>query len=288
VTEFAIETSYEPFSREPEYVEANRAFVRGLDLAGRRTMLDLACGTGTVSDLVLEMHPGIAISGIDISHESLLLARDHFAGREAAQRPRLVEGSAATLPFPAATFDAATMGNAIHNLPDAGALLREIGRVLRPGGVFAFNTSFYAGTFPAGTERFYHLWMRHAVSALMAEDRARRARGEAGVPRTKRTGRPAFSVRWRAPAEWGDELRQAGFGAPRFFERTVMMTHRSFAAVGAYAGLASVLLSGYPVDLAARALQESVAPALAELGVDAVPRLWLEMSAVCEASGPPA
>jgi ubiquinone/menaquinone biosynthesis C-methylase UbiE len=286
VSEFAIETSYEPFSREPEYVEANREFVRGLELAGRRTMLDIACGTGTITDLVLEARPGIGVSGIDISHESLLLAQQHFAGREPACRPRLVEGSAAALPFPAASFDAAIMGNAIHNLPDAGALLREIRRVLRPGGVFAFNTSFYAGTFPPGTERFYHLWLRHAVSRLMAEDRARRARGEAGVPRTRRVGRPAFSVRWRTPAEWSDELRGAGFAATRFAERTVMMSHRSFALVGAYAGLASVLLSGYPVELAAEALQDSVAPALAELGVDAVPRLWLEMFAACEAGSP--
>jgi SAM-dependent methyltransferase len=281
VSEFAVETSYEPFSREPEYVEANRAFVRSVGFAGRRTLLDIACGTGTITDLVLEEYPEMAVTGIDISRESLLLAQQHFADRAAG--PRLVEGSAATLPFHTGRFDGAIMGNAIHNLPDTAGLLREIRRVLRPGGCFAFNTSFYAGTFPPGTERFYHLWMRHAVSALRAEDQAQRAAGGAGVPRTRRVGRPAFSVRWRTPAEWTDELRAAGFGTIRFSERSIVMTRRSFAAVGAYAGLASVLLSGYPVELAARALQDSVAPALADVGLDGVPRNWLEMSGVCDA-----
>lgn len=148
MSEFAVETSYEPFSREPEYVEANRAFVRSVGFGGRRALLDIACGTGTITDLVLEEYPEMAITGIDISRESLLLAQQHFADRAAG--PRLVEGSAATLPFHDGRFDGAIMGNAIHNLPDTAGLLREIRRVLRPGAPVLIRQGFPDRYEPSG------------------------------------------------------------------------------------------------------------------------------------------
>jgi len=87
----AIDTSYEPFSREPEYIEANRAFIRTLTLTPGMRILDLACGTGTMTDLLLEKISGGAhvpspvrkgpsprVIGIDLSRESLLLAQTHL------------------------------------------------------------------------------------------------------------------------------------------------------------------------------------------------------------------
>jgi hypothetical protein len=59
-----------------------------------------------------------------------------------------------------------------------------------------------------------------------------------------------------------------------------MMNQRCFETIGAYAGLASVLFSGYPVELASEALQVMAGPALKAVGVEAVPRLYLEMTAI--------
>jgi hypothetical protein len=59
-----------------------------------------------------------------------------------------------------------------------------------------------------------------------------------------------------------------------------MMTRKSFEAIGAYAGLASVLFSGYPVDLASEALQETAGKALSIVNKKVVPRNWLEITAV--------
>ena len=58
------------------------------------------------------------------------------------------------------------------------------------------------------------------------------------------------------------------------------MNQRCFETIGAYAGLASVLFSGYPVHLASEALQETAGPALAAVGMVEVPRLWLEVTSI--------
>lgn len=272
-------TSYEPFSKSPEYLEANRAFLETLDLPAAAHLLDLACGTGVMTDAALAVRPRLRVTGIDLSRESLLLAQAaHLAnGRRDVV---LVRGSADVLPFPDASFDAGIMGNAIHILRDPLALAREIRRVLRPGALFAFNSSFYAGTFVPGTERFYHDWVKEALRWIQDEDRALRARGLPGIPRRREARGGAFTNRWRTPAEWGALLEEAGFGEVRLSERIVPMTGESFEAVGAYAGMAEVLLSGYPVASASAALQAAVAPALRSMSMTTVPRNWLEVVAV--------
>lgn len=259
----AVNTSYEPYSKSPEYVEANREFIAALPLPATGRLLDLACGTGLLSRCARRRAPGLASVGLDLSKEQLALARSEGG-------PGLrVRGRADVLPFADARFDACVMGNAIHILRDVPALLRGIRRVLRPGALFAFNSSFYAGTFAPGTERFYHDWVKAAL--LLAQRR--------GVPRRREARGGAFSNRWRSAEEWSEALREHGFADVRATERVVPMTRASFEMVGAYAGMAEVLLSGYPVEEASLALQEAAGPAMERFGATEIPRHWLEIQA---------
>jgi ubiquinone/menaquinone biosynthesis C-methylase UbiE len=273
---YEVNTTYEPFSDEPEYIEANRAFVRAIGPELRGRLLDLACGTGVMAGLALQQRAGLSVTGLDRSRESLGIARDRLA---ASGVRALVQGSADALPFGAGVFDAVVMGNAIHMLPDRAALLAEIRRVLVPGGLFAFNGSFYAGTFPAGTESFYIEWIKQALVAVVEADRARRAAGQPGIPRRRGTVAPAFSARWPSPGEWEQALVDHGFTPVSRNERTVIMTQHSLETIGAYAGFAEVLLSGYPPVEASRALQATAGSALRAMGLDSVPRFWLEIVA---------
>jgi len=277
-----VNTTYEPFSRSPEYVEANRAFVGALGLGSATRLLDLACGTGLMSECALEVRPGLSITGLDLSPEQIDLARQRLAALTPRPDVRLLCGSADRLPFLDGEFDACIMGNSIHCLRDLDALLAGIRRVLRPGAVFAFNSSFYAGTFAPGTERFYHEWVKMALLRVQEKDRALRARGETGIPRSRPARGGAFSNRWRTPDEWAAAVGAHGFRVRDVRERTVVMTRTSFEMVGAYAGMAEVLLSGYPVREASAALQIAAGPALAAVGMERVPRLWLELAAVAE------
>ncbi|MEW6218666.1 MAG: class I SAM-dependent methyltransferase [Thermodesulfobacteriota bacterium] len=257
-----VNMTYEPFAKEPEYIAANQAFVAAMPLAGCRRLLDLACGIGTMTRLLRERQPGLAIIGLDLSAESLAIARDGLAC--------LVRGTADRLPFPDRVFDAVVMGNAIHMLPDPDRLLAEVRRVLVPGGFFAFNSSFYAGTMPKGTEAFHHEWMRQALACLAARP---------GLTRKRGTRPAAFSRPWPSPQEWAAVLARHGLGVVYRFERPVLMTRRSFETIGAYGGFAQVILSGYPVAEASFALQSTAAPALAAVAMTEVPRLWLEVIA---------
>jgi ubiquinone/menaquinone biosynthesis C-methylase UbiE len=286
-----IDTSYQPFSREVEYVELNRAFVESIDLRGCRFAVDVACGTGTLTELLwldLRRRGGAgdpAILGVDVSCESL----DHAVRRFTESRElgaalaegaiRFVEGSAYALPVPSGEADLLVIGNAVHVFEEPERLLAEVARVLRPGGVLAFNSSFYAGTFAPGTERFYTEWMKAALAYIRREDADRRRRGADGVSRTKGLAAPAFSRPWLSSADYAHMLERCGFDVASVDERTVLMGRRAFERIGAYAGLASVLLSGYPVELACEALERAVGPALDAAGLVDVPRRWLELVA---------
>ena len=288
MTQPAISMTYEAHSAEPEYIETNRALIAGLDLEGVARLLDLACGTGLLSELILDRKPDVAILGLDLAREQLELMRERFeskagSGGNGANGRRamlLMEGSADTLPVEAAAVDAVVMGNAIHNLPDPDALVREILRVLRPGGFFTFNSAFYAGTYVPGTEKFHQAWAKEAVKFVLNRDQELRAKGLPGITRKRGTGSKAFARRWLLPAEWKDILERNGLRVSRVHERDVEMTRRSYETVGSYAGFSTVVLAGYPAELACEAMQAAVAPALAATGFETVPARWLEMTAV--------
>jgi demethylmenaquinone methyltransferase/2-methoxy-6-polyprenyl-1,4-benzoquinol methylase len=97
--------------------------VGGIRLAPGSLVLDVAAGTGSISRL-LEAHR-YRVVAIDLSHEMLA----HHPGRH---RVRAV---ADHLPFPEETFDAVTFGYLLRYVEDPVATLREMSRVLRPGGL---------------------------------------------------------------------------------------------------------------------------------------------------------
>jgi ubiquinone/menaquinone biosynthesis C-methylase UbiE len=295
VAEEMINTSYEPFSRQPEYIAVNRGFIESLRLPPCDHILDLACGTGTLTDLLLELYSARGVIGLDLDRESLRLGWQHFRnlgliGNDGERAPTtartgkpqmlFLQGTADCLPLQDQSVEAVVMGNSIHNLPDQALLLREIHRVLKPEGIFAFNTSFFAGTFPPGTENLYHEWLKLSLGYIQAKDEELRRQGLEGIKRKRGTSHQAFSKQWPTPAEFTQILLKNNFEVKWYCHRTIMMNQRSLETVGAYAGLACVLLSGYPVELACEALEASAGPAFEALGLTEVRRLWLELVAV--------
>ena len=81
-------------------------------------------------------------------------------------------------------------------------MLEEIRKVLRSGGTLAFNTTFFKGCYPPGTERFYRYWILRAAQYL-------RERG-ISVLRDYR----AESLEWVTAEEYGALVTQAGFVDP--------------------------------------------------------------------------
>ena len=91
--------------------------------------LDVACGTGDIA-LALAAR-GAAVTGLDFTYDMLALA----AAKPSTSRLTLVQGDMMALPFPYASFDIVTAGYGLRNVPELMPALRELRRVLRPGGV---------------------------------------------------------------------------------------------------------------------------------------------------------
>lgn len=100
------------------------------------TVLDVASGTAGVA-LMLAERTAARVTGIDVTDQMLRTGRERVRARGADDRIELVCGRAEALPFPDNAFDAVTFTYLLRYVDDPAATLRELARVLRPGGVMA-------------------------------------------------------------------------------------------------------------------------------------------------------
>jgi SAM-dependent methyltransferase len=107
--------------------------------------LDVGCGNGAFTDLILQGCEPKSVVGIDPSPAQLSYARARFE----AGRIEFREGNAMALPFAAASFDVAVMPLVIFFVPDPSKGVAEMARVVRPGGmVSAYAWDMAGGGFP--------------------------------------------------------------------------------------------------------------------------------------------
>ena len=124
----------------PVYDLMNSVMTLGLDARWRRTAaraadlddggraLDVACGTGALTEEMARGADVAEVDGIDLSPRMIERARRRVPSG------RFAVADALALPFPDGSFDAATIGFGLRNMPDYGACLAEMVRVVRPGG----------------------------------------------------------------------------------------------------------------------------------------------------------
>lgn len=99
--------------------------------------LDLCCGTGDLT-VALARQVGLSgqVVGLDFNSRMLNLAKQKVQQFGLSKEVNLVQADAMSLPFSANSFDIVTIGFGLRNVPDAGRVLAEIIRVLKPGGQF--------------------------------------------------------------------------------------------------------------------------------------------------------
>jgi demethylmenaquinone methyltransferase/2-methoxy-6-polyprenyl-1,4-benzoquinol methylase len=161
-----------------QYARWRRALVAGLPLETTSNVLDVATGTGLIAREIRRRH-GCSVIGVDLTEA--MLAGAHGITRAAAD--------ANTLPFADSSFDALTFSYLFRYVEDPHATLRELVRVVKPGGAlasveFGVPDAWWARTgwrayalhvFPTLARAFGARW--HEVAAFLAPNIVAWARG---------------------------------------------------------------------------------------------------------------
>ena len=256
----------------PVYDVMNRVMTAGLDQRWRKLavnavvwpgdrVLDACCGTGDLA--VQAERRGGRVVALDFSPKMLERARKKSGAIE------WVQGDALALPFADGDFDAATVGFGVRNLADLEGGLKELARVLRPGGKLAVLEI----TRPRGILRpFFRLLVR----------RARAVRG----PRASRAARPTRTCRRASGASPARMISPRSSSAPASRASTI-----ASSAVGSWrctsAASRARLMTALEVVRAAPGLDDYLAEVEAELGrvVERYPGLVAEVGASALAAG---
>jgi demethylmenaquinone methyltransferase/2-methoxy-6-polyprenyl-1,4-benzoquinol methylase len=127
------------------------------------SVLDICCGTGDLAfESASRVSPGGHVVGCDFSEQMLDLAREKAAERGAPVRFEWAD--ALQLPYDADRFDAVTVGFGVRNFADRDRGLREMARVLKPGGRLVVLEFTEPRRPPFST--FYSLWFDRIVPVL--------------------------------------------------------------------------------------------------------------------------
>jgi SAM-dependent methyltransferase len=152
--------------------------------------IDVGCGTGAFTELLVERCAPAQVQGVDPSEGQLAFARTRPAARVAQFRV----GDAMALPFPAGTFDAAVMALVLVFVPEPANGVAEMARVLRPGGlVGTYMWDMLGGGFP--------------LDPMLAEMRAM-GLAPPRPPRMEASGLEAMRALWTGAGLVGVETRE--------------------------------------------------------------------------------
>ena len=185
-------------------------------------VLVVGCGTGIELVTFRKIRPDLRLHGVDPSSRMLELARRRVAETGDAARISFQLGYASDVP-PAPRFDASTLINVLHFVPDDGskaALLRDIARRLRPGGVFVlFDLHGDPGS--EEHERYMPAWERYW-----------RIRGMSADEMAAFQERIRHGIHFAPPERVVDLAREAGFVESRRFYKSLLYGGWTFRRAG--------------------------------------------------------
>jgi demethylmenaquinone methyltransferase/2-methoxy-6-polyprenyl-1,4-benzoquinol methylase len=206
----------------PRYDFLNRVLSGGVDVrwrrrciaaVGGRRLLDVCTGTGDLLIEFLGQDPRRTGVGVDLSTAMLALGNAKLRRLSLDGRGRMLAGDAEELPVAGARFDAVTVAFGIRNVGNPLAALREMARVLLPGGrvaVLEFSTPRGA----LGTA--YGLYSRHVLPRVGGW-----ISGDAGAYAYL----PDSIARFPQPPEFGALMTTAGFARVRWEPLTGGIAH---------------------------------------------------------------
>ena len=147
----------------PNHFVLGQAFLRSFvpRIVDGAEVLEIGVGTGYHLDLLLSRRPNVRYTGFDISGYAIDFCRHYAFGTSGEDaRARFIQGNvSAGLPLPSESVDAVVMGEILEHIDDPASVLRDVRRVLRPGGGMFVTTVAFAANID-------HIYMFEKISDI--------------------------------------------------------------------------------------------------------------------------
>jgi ubiquinone/menaquinone biosynthesis C-methylase UbiE len=264
--------SYKQFAKQGFVQQANSHLLDLIDIRPGQKIVDLGCGTGAVTQLILEKLNGSRDSlviGIDTSAEALNEAKKHVKYSQNLEPQFILSPVEQLCEILKKQVDIIVFCNGIHLVSDKTDLFSKISSSLKSGGVFALNTTFFQGAPPPETEQFYRRWMMKALRILKRRYDIR--------PKNEKVE----ARRQLTSMQFDELLCNHGFSIGSKSVFSVPFTLQGYLAISEYEDFIQGTLPGVPLEKGREALQEGVRQAFQELNIeDSVLRNWLSIVAV--------
>lgn len=129
-----------------------------------RTILDVATGTGDMAIAAAKVSPDLKVTGVDIASQMLDEGRKKIAAQGLTDIIKLELGDSETLPFPDGSFDAVMCAYGVRNFEDLEKGLKQMCRVLKPGGRLVVLEFSKPTSFPV--KQGYQLYFKYILPTL--------------------------------------------------------------------------------------------------------------------------
>jgi len=267
--------TFDPFARHQFYIDINASLVQRaiarVDVtrpSGQRLcVVELASGTGAVTEQILDAVKRCGLQAtlvaVEPSLDALAIARERLQGRDVV----FVQGDADQLGDVVSQADAAFFCNVMHLVRDKRDALDKLAHVLAPGGYLACNSTFFDGAYAPGSERAYQVYMRKALLWL------RRHHPEVRLVRREK----ANTLEWLTTDQYVALAEELGLCLVERELEVAQMPLRAWQDIGSYSLFIEGALPGVPIPIGAQALDHAAAATFAELDVDVIPRVWLQL-----------
>ena len=269
---YSEEFSFSSFSNLPFYKKINKRLLDLAKIGDQKSIVDLGCGTGLITKLILKKIKKDA-------NDSIVYAVDHSSNALKTAAEEIGERKQATVKYIHSEVqnlkqvlrekvEAVIYCNSIHYVPDKLSLIKQVKNQLKPNGIFVFNTSFFEGSHPPETHNFYRKWMIRSLREL---------KSEYGLSPDKTS--KVESRKQLTPEEYIAILEDAGFNIVIKDIQRIEVPHDGYYHISGFSDWIEGILPGVPLDKGCDTLQKSLKLVWEEMKLSSVPRLWLSISA---------
>lgn len=139
---------------------AEHTIYQNVNFSTTKKVLEVGCGVGAQSEILLRRFPDLQLTGIDLSDKQLEAAEKSLSKLEFAKgRYDLYQMSATDIKFDSESFDGAFLCFVLEHVPDPRRVLSEVRRVLSPGGIIyiteVLNSSFFLDPYSPNTLKYW-------------------------------------------------------------------------------------------------------------------------------------